>query len=278
MLDEVFEDLGDFSRQVSLDVGSGSGYLVSYLVRKIGHERVFAIDLFTGTLGLLNQKLSSNEMLKVIFIKADLRKLDFLKNCFFDLITAYDTLSVVEKFTPEGTEHVLNEVYRILKPEGSFVVVERWPIDLIRPIDEAQKVGAEFLSMFVRLDKALGEPAGVEYTPLSLVKTIENSGFKVSRWKELRTGYLEEYSGFGSYITERVQKVSDEKSRPELLQEIENIDRGGKKHGMRTIPHYVVYARKPFSAKRRKAKLPTLKKLYDTVHHKDLLGYRTNNL
>lgn len=96
IFDEVFEDLGDISRLAALDIGSGGGSMVSYLVRKTGLERVFAIDLFTGTLGLLKEKLSSEELLKVTFIKADLRRLDFLQDCFFDLVTAYDTLSVVE--------------------------------------------------------------------------------------------------------------------------------------------------------------------------------------
>ena len=182
-------------------------------------------------------------------------------------------MSVVEKFTPGGTKNVLNEVYRILKPKGYFVVIEHWPIDLIRPIDEAQKVGAGFMSMFIKLDKALGEPAGVEYTTQSLMKTIKNSGFKVSHWKEFRTTYLEQYSGFGPYITERAKRVSDEKLREKLLQEIEEIDRDGEKYGMGTIPHYVVYAIKPCPAERREAKLPSLKELYDTIHHKDLLGY-----
>jgi len=79
MLDEAFEDLGDFSGLATLDIGSGGGSLVSYLVRKKGLERVFATDLFIGTLGLLKQKLSSEEMLKVIFIKADLRSLSNLE-------------------------------------------------------------------------------------------------------------------------------------------------------------------------------------------------------
>ena len=272
LFDEVFEDLGDVSGLVTLDIGSGGGSMVSYLVRKNGPERVFAIDLFTGTLGLLKKKLSSEEMLKVIFIKADLRRLDFLKDCFFDIVIAYDTLSVVEKFTPSGTEYVLNEVYRILKPKGYFVVIEHSPIDLIRPMDEAHKVEIGFWSMHIKIDKALDEPAGVEYTPQSLVKTIKNFSFEVSHWKELRTTYLEQYPGFGSVTIQRVKKVSDEDLREELLQEIEQIDRDGKKHGMRSIPHYVVYAAKPSPAERRKTELPTLKELYDTTHHRDLLG------
>ncbi|NIO37006.1 methyltransferase domain-containing protein, partial [Candidatus Bathyarchaeota archaeon] len=89
MLDEAFEDLGDISGSETLDIGTGGGSLVSYLVRRKGLERVFAIDLFTGTLGLLKGKLSSEDLLKVILIKADLRRLDFLRDGFFDLVTAY---------------------------------------------------------------------------------------------------------------------------------------------------------------------------------------------
>jgi len=272
MLDEAFEDLGGISGSVTLDIGTGGGSLVSYLVRRKGLERVFAIDLFTGTLGLLRQKLSSEEMLKVIVIKADLRRLDFLRDCFFDLVTAYDTLSVVELFTPGGTKYVLNEVHRILKPEGFFVIIEHLPIDLVKPIDEAQKVGARSWDMHIGLNKARGESSGVEYTPQSLAEIIGSSGFEVSHWKELAATYLEEFSE--SLIpTEKIQRILDEKLRKKFFQEAERIYRDAKKYGMRSIPHHVVYATKPASPERRETVIPELTELYDTIRHRDILGY-----
>ena len=237
---------------------------------------MFAIDLFTGTLGLLRVKLSSEELLKVILIKADLRRLDFLKDCFFDLVTSYDTLCVVEKFTPSGTENVLNEVCRILRPESYFVVIVQFPLDMSKPMDEAQKVGAAFLNLHLKLSKALHDPLSVEYTPQSLVKTIGNSGFEVSHWKELKTRYLEAEPGeseFLSHTIKRIQKVSDEKLREGLLGEIMQIEKALKKYGMRSIPNFVVYAKKSLDGEQGEVEVPSLRKLYETVSCRDLLGY-----
>lgn len=127
--------------------------------------------------------------------------------------------------------------------------------------------------MHIKVNEALGEPAGIEYTPQSLQKTVENFGFKVTDRKELKSTYLEQYHGLGTYITKRVQRVSDEKLREELLQEMERIDRDGKKYGMRSIPHHVVYAIKPYPVKQRDVQYSSLKELYETVHHRECLGY-----
>ena len=276
MLDEAFEDLGDISGSETLDIGTGGGSMVSYLVRRKGLERVFAIDLFTGTLGLLKKQLSSEDLLKVILIKADLRRLDFLRDDFFDLVTAYDTLCVIEKYTPGGTDNVLNEVHRILKPEGCFIAIERFPLNLVKPVDEAQKVEARFVNLHFKLSKALHDPSSVEYTPQSLVKTIGNSGFEVSHWKELKTRYIEAEPGeteFLPHTVKRIQKVSDEKLREGLLEEIMQIEKALKEYGMRSIPNFVVYAKKSLDGEQGEVEVPSLRKLYETVSCRDLLGY-----
>lgn len=273
MLDEALADLGDIEGSTTLDIGTGGGCLVSYLIKRKALGRIFAVDLFTGSLGLLREKLSPEEMVKVILIKADLRRLDFLKDCFFDLVTAYNTLSVVEMYTPGGTESVLSEVYRVLKPKGSFVIIEHFPVNMIKPIDEAQKIGVRFWKMHMELNKARSDSSAVEYTPQSLVDTISKFGFEACYREALATTYVEEYSDILPYITEKAKEIHDEKTRERLLRDARRLDKDGKRYGERSIPHFVIYARKSMSSRPSEARIPALAELYDTIHCRDLLGY-----
>lgn len=273
MFDEVFEEIGDISGFITLDIGSGAGYMISYLVKKKDLERVFASDLSTFTLSSLKQKLSPEEMLRVVSIKADLRRMDFLKDCFFDLVTAYGTLTPIEMITPGGTKNVLNEVHRILKSEGSFVIIEHCPIDLIRPIDEAQRTMVGFWRVSEKIIEACGEPSFAGYTPQSLIKTVEGCGFKVDSWKEIETTHLQELSEYISYVNQMVQRIPDKDMRAKLIPDVERICRDAKKYGIRSIPQNAIYASKPSHDKERMMEYPESVTLYGTVHHKGTLGY-----
>lgn len=88
----------------------------------------------------LKKVLSEDLLLRTVVLKADLRRLDFLKDSFVDLVTAYDTLSVIEEYTPGGTPYVLNEARRILKTDGWLITVEHWPLESIKPVDRLKKL------------------------------------------------------------------------------------------------------------------------------------------
>lgn len=139
VLNRIIDEIGDISGCAVLDMGSGPCTMVACLVNRIGDGRVFAVDLYTGLMDTLKTALSENLLLKTVVLKADLRRLDFLKDSFVDLVTSYNTLSVIEEYTPSGTPYVLNEVRRILKPDGWFIAVEHWPLEFIKPTDKAQE-------------------------------------------------------------------------------------------------------------------------------------------
>ena len=135
----VIDEIGDISGWTVLDMGSGPCSLVVCLANRIDDGRVFAVDLYMGLMETLRKALSEDRLLRTVVVKADLRRLDFLKSGFFDLATAYDTLSVIEEYTPGGTPYVLNEARRILRPDGWFIAVEHWPLESIEPVDKAQE-------------------------------------------------------------------------------------------------------------------------------------------
>jgi len=266
MLGGVLDEIGDVSGWTALDMGSGPCSMVASLTERIGDGRVFAVDLFKGVMNSLKKTLSDDLLLKVVFIKADLRRLDFLRDAFVDLVTAYDTLSVVEQVTPGGTPYVLNEARRILKPGSWFVVIEHWPVETIEAMDKAEEVEVRWWRVHMEIAKALGETTGVEYTMDLLRKTLTNAGFIVSHWREVERGEVEPGEKFIPYIIEKAKGIPNKVLREKVLIEMKSIEEDGKKYGMRRFPRYVVYAKNPTHGRLKKLKPLPLKDLYRTTH------------
>ncbi len=271
ILGDVLAELGDISGWTALDIGSGPCSMAVCLAKRIGDGRVFAVDLYAGVVNRLRKALTWDLLLRTNVIKADLRRLDFLKDSFVDLITAYDTLSVVEQYTPGGTPYVLNESRRILKPGGWFLAVEHKPIESIVPLDKAEEVEVRWWKTHIDIQKALGETVGVEYAPQDLIKTLEKAGFIVDHWRETERGEAGLGMTFRSKMIEKVEKISEKKHRDRLLREMKDIEEEGLKYGMREFPRYVIYAKNP-ATKPQTLGQPPLEDLYRTVHHRDLLS------
>lgn len=268
---KILDDVGDISGWTAFDMGSGPCTMVACLAKRIGNGRVFAVDLHMGLMDTLRKALSDEQLLRTIVLKCDLRKLDFLEDGFVDLVTAYDTLSVVDQYTPGGTPYVLNEARRILKPEGWFIAVERLPLASIEPMDEAQDAEVRWWQVHVKIAEALGETTGVEYTPITLQGALKKAGFTVNRWKQLENEGTEPGIRFGSKITEKARQIPDKHLKVEILREMRSIEKEALRHGMRELPRFVMYARNPENEPIKKLKKLPLDHLYDTVRHRELL-------
>jgi ubiquinone/menaquinone biosynthesis C-methylase UbiE len=270
-LKRIIDEVGDISGWTALDIGSGPCTMVACLANKIRDGRVFAVDLYMGLMDTLRKALSEDLLLKTIVLKADLRRLDFLKENFVDLVTAYDTLSVIEEYTPGGTPYALNEARRILKPNGWFVAVEHWPLESIKPIDKAQEAEVRWWRVHMKIAKALGEAVGIEYAPDTLRWTLEKAGFVVTQWRRMESCQTEPGITFGPKIIEKAKRISDRRLRETILREMRNVEKDALEHGMRELPHYAVYARNPKQRRLKKLKELPLDELYRTVHRRDLL-------
>jgi ubiquinone/menaquinone biosynthesis C-methylase UbiE len=268
---EVLDEVGDISGWTVFDLGSGPCTVVACLAKRIGDGRVFAVDLYAGLMDTLRKALSEEQLLRTIALKTDLRRLDFLADGFVDLVTAYDTLSVVEQYTPGGTPYVLNEARRILKPKGWFVVVEHFPLASVKPVDEAQDVEVRWWRVHVKIAEALGETTGVEHTPDSLQRVLRKAGFTVIRWKRLENEGIEPGMRFGSKMVAKAKLIADKDFGEDVLREMRSIEREALKYGMRELPRFAVYARNPESKPMGKLKRIPLNQLYDTVRHRELL-------
>lgn len=271
VLSGVIDEIGDISGWAVLDMGSGPCTMVVCLAKRIGDGRVFAVDLYMGLMDALKKALSEDLVSRTVVLKADLRRLDFLRDSFVDLVTAYDTLSVIEKYTPGGTPYVLNEARRILKPEGWFVAVEHWPLESVKPVDKTQEADVRWWKIHKEIAQALGETIGVEYTPDTLQRTLRNAGFAISHWRRMESNGKEPGIKFGSKIIKKVKKIRDKHLRERIFKEMQSVENDALKYGMKELPHFVVYAKNPKDKGfRRLNKLP-LRELYKTVYHRDLL-------
>lgn len=271
MLNSIIDEIGDISGWTALDMGSGPCTMVACLVNKIGDGRVFAVDLHRGLMDTLKKVLSEDLLLRTVIVKADLRRLDFLKDNLVDLVTAYDTLSVVEQTTLGGTPYVLNEARRILKPDGWFVAVEHWPLQSIKPVDEAQEAELRWWKIHVETWRALGETIGVEYTPDMLQRTLKKAGFVISRWRQVESEETEPGIKFGPKIIKKVKEIRDKRIRERIFREMQSIEKDALKYGMKELPHFVVYAKNPREKRLKRLRRLPLKELYRTVCRKDLL-------
>jgi len=270
-LSDIIDEVGDISGWTAFDMGSGPCTMVACLASRIGNGRVFAIDLHMGLMDTLKKTLPEQLLFKTVVLKADLRRLDFLTDGFVDLVTAYDTLSVVEQYTPGGTPYVLNEARRILKPNGWFIAVEHWPLAAIEPVDRAQDAEVRWWKVHVKIAEAMGETVGVEYTPNALQKTLRNAGFSVSRWKPLENEGTEPGIRFGSQIIEKAGEIADKHLREGILREMKAIEKEALRYGMKELPRFAVYARNPVNKPLKELKELPLNVLFETVRHRELL-------
>ena len=270
MLYSVLAELGDIRGWNALDMGSGPCSMAVCLANKIGDGRVFAVDLFTGIMNNLKKALTWDCFLRIVVIKADLRRLDFLKDDLVDLITAYDTLSVIDQYTPGGTPHVLNEASRVLKPGGWFVALDHEPVESIEPLDKAEEVEVRWWKIHMDVETALGGPSGTEYTATELMETLREAGFEIRHWRRTEKGEAGEGMRFGTKIRERANRITDKNLRKRILDEMKEVEEDGATYGMREFPRYVIYAKNSLTPPNTLEPL-SLRALFQTVRRRDLL-------
>lgn len=103
-----------------LDLGCGYGRLSQKLLRDFSKCQTFGIDVSQNYVEVYNKNLSPRGKA----IKGDIRKPPFPNN-YFDIVFMVTTLMYITK--KQGQERAMKELFRVLKPGGSFVIIERNP-------------------------------------------------------------------------------------------------------------------------------------------------------
>ncbi len=110
--------LSEKSPKNILDIATGTGDLAIAL-SKTGAEKIVGLDLSPGMLEVGKKKVNEKSLDKTIeMVVGDSENLPFEDNSFDAITVAFG----VRNF--ENLEKGLQEIYRVLKPEGHFLVLE----------------------------------------------------------------------------------------------------------------------------------------------------------
>jgi ubiquinone/menaquinone biosynthesis C-methylase UbiE len=124
--------------QVCVDLGSGRGTDAIRLAGKVGTDGfVYGIDISDGMIEKANQTASKLKINNVKFIKSEFEKIDITSN------TADIVISNCSINHAANKQDVWNEIYRILKSGGSFIISDIYSIS---PVPEEYKNDPEAVS------------------------------------------------------------------------------------------------------------------------------------
>lgn len=102
-----------------LDIATGTGDLAIKFATATQANRIIGLDISEGMLSMAKKKISGSEISeKLVFVQGDSEALDFEDN-LFDVVTVSFG---IRNF--ENLEKGLSEIYRVLKKNGLFVILE----------------------------------------------------------------------------------------------------------------------------------------------------------
>lgn len=120
MFEQIKQVLPGDKKIKVLDVGCGYGRLSKEVLKKNPKSSIIGIDISDTYVKLYNSQLSPRGKA----IKGDIRSLPF-KSSSFDIAFMVTTLMYITKRRDQ--EKVIRELFRVLKPDGKLVVIERNP-------------------------------------------------------------------------------------------------------------------------------------------------------
>ncbi|SNR78982.1 bifunctional demethylmenaquinone methyltransferase/2-methoxy-6-polyprenyl-1,4-benzoquinol methylase UbiE [Lutibacter flavus] len=115
---KVVKIVGESNPKKILDIATGTGDLAISLT-KTNAEKIIGLDISEGMLNVGKQKIEKLQLTNQIeMVLGDSEKIPFSDNYFDAITVAFG----VRNF--ENLEKGLSEIYRVLKPNGTFVVLE----------------------------------------------------------------------------------------------------------------------------------------------------------
>ena len=120
----LLEKLSDISYHSALDLGCGTGEMIKMILEQDAQKSLTGIDLSEKMLEVAKEKLGNH----VNLILSDSEQLPF-SDSFFDVVYCNDSFHHYP-----APDKVLSEVYRVLKPNGIFVMCDCWQPTIGRAI------------------------------------------------------------------------------------------------------------------------------------------------
>lgn len=161
------------------DIGCGGGNFSLRIARKLPQLNVTLLDLSGEMLAKAQERLTAENLIVANAIQGDIRNTELAER-HFDIVVASAVLHHLR--TREEWHNVFSNIYRSLKPGGSF-----WMSDLIKHengvVETYQKERyAEYLVNKLGKDQQersfqMIEASDTPETPTFLVRTLESVGF-----------------------------------------------------------------------------------------------------
>ncbi len=147
--------------EIFLDAGCGDGFIsveASKIVKNQG--KVYALDAYEPSLDILKKEIKMNRLDNIQVTQADLTVAIPLED---NIISKCVMANVLHGFAIDRTlKPVLSEIRRVLKPGGTFAVVE-----------------------FNKVEGPPGPPYGVRLSPEDVERILEEYGFTISGTDEV---------------------------------------------------------------------------------------------
>lgn len=158
--DTLFAELGLEEGPAVLDVASGSGnYSLAIAGAMPADGRVYAVDLWEEGIQELRRRAAEMGLLNVDAAVADVSRGIPLADASVDVCLMATALhDLVEEHAGEGA---LNEIARVIRPQGRLVILE-----------------------FKKIDGPPGPPLGVRLSPEQLDEIVTPAGFEKIRSME----------------------------------------------------------------------------------------------
>ena len=135
---KVVKMVGDHQAKIILDIATGTGDL-AIMLAKTKANKIVGLDLSPGMLEVGKKKVTEKNLDdRIEMVLGDSEKLPFSDNHFDAITVGFG----VRNF--ENLELGLSEIYRVLKPKGTFVVLET-----SQPTGFPIKQGFNFYSKYI---------------------------------------------------------------------------------------------------------------------------------
>jgi demethylmenaquinone methyltransferase/2-methoxy-6-polyprenyl-1,4-benzoquinol methylase len=127
---KTIESLGDQKHGVVLDLAAGTGDLACHALRS-GAQFAHVFDISLEMLNLARVKLQNRERMAAAYELASANAMPFRDGCLDGIVSGFAMRNVFHYL-----DEVLAEMYRVLKPDGRFAILE-----LSKPANAILKFG-----------------------------------------------------------------------------------------------------------------------------------------
>lgn len=119
LIDYCISHLPDIADKKVLDLGCGNGTVSFYLAQNHNIDKVVGVDLNHNNVTIANSEKQKRKTSNVFFMKDDAQNLTQVEDDSFDIL-----INIESAFHYPDKHQFLDEVHRVLKPGGQFIIAD----------------------------------------------------------------------------------------------------------------------------------------------------------